>query len=214
MLLIGLIALGLGVTFLILMNRQKEKNAKKLKGAGQLRSLQQQTTSALKEADPLQTAKIGAILSFSEVGLTSESFDAQVLARHLHKEGRDRWTELEADRGGSKVYLTISEGEDGTELSLSLSSIEFGDLPVEQPLEQLGAETAFSFEGTHYEFSDNGRAQFCAQENELNPEAYEYWEFEGEDEEQFISLTRWSDGSVEASYEVPVLSHAVTVYSE
>jgi hypothetical protein len=185
-----------------------------LKGAGQLRSLQQKATSALKEADPLKTAQVGAILSFSEVGLTSESFDAQVLARHLHKEGRERWTELEADRGGSKIYLTITEGEQGTELSLSLKSLDPNALFNGEPLEELTEESSFTFEGTLYEFSDKGRAQFCAQENELTPEGYEYWEFEGEDEEQFISLTRWNDGSLEASYEVPVLSQSVTVYSE
>ncbi len=212
MFLIGLISLALGVTFLVLMNQKKANGSKKLKGAGDLRALQQKARESQKNEDPLSSVQPGAILSFSDVGLTSENFDAEVLARHLHKEGRSRWLEIEAERGGAKVYLTIANGDSGQELSLSIRSLDPEELELPGELDSLAQGSEFSFEGTTYCFSSQGRALYCAQEDELHAEAYEYWEFEGEDEEQLISLVRYADGSVEANYEVALRAQSIIVY--
>lgn len=211
MIAVGLISLVFGCVFLyIYQTRIKGSPTPKLRNAAKLRALQQKNKDKQNDDLSIENVQPGGVIHLDDVGLTSESFDAQITARHLHKRGSERWIELEADRGDSTVYVTVERDDDvrvnvtmaqPSIESLKLRSEDFGQL-----------EDTLTYEGAAYNAAGHGRAIFCRDHNELQPEEYEYWEFEG-DGEQYITLVRWSDGSTEANYSVEVRPSFITVYS-
>lgn len=196
-------------------SKSRSGSGKALAGAKKLRALQQANEQSATESSPLESMKPGGVLQLQNVGLTSQTVDAQVTAVHLHKEGSVRWTELEADTGNGKVFITVQRGD---ELEIGISLAEFGmdELGLsQQQLSQGNPELdSLTYEGTSFELQASGRAQYCANGNELAAESYQYWEYSSrEDEFQTVTVVKWQDGSAEGFYGAAVSPENVTVYS-
>jgi len=214
MIAVGIISLALGCVFLyVYQTRIKRNQTPKLRNASKLRALQKKNRDKQSDEMSIENVLPGGVIHLDGVGLRSESFDAQIIARHLHKRGSERWTELEADRGGSIVYLTV-ERDDEVSVNATIAQPSIESLGLRGgDLNQLSNGQTLTYEGTTYRPTGRGRAVFCRDHNELQPEEYEYWEFEDEDEEQFLTLVRWKDGSTEANYSVAVKPSFITIYS-
>lgn len=211
---VGMISLVMGCVFLyIYQTRIKGGSSRKLRNAEKLRDLQDKSQAQQGDELSIEDVGSGGVIHLDGVGVRSESFDAQVTARHLHKRGTERWIELEADRGGSTVYLSL-ERDDGLTASLTMAQPALKALGLKAvDLDALSDERPLTYDGTAYAPSEYGRAVFCRDHNELKPEEYEYWEFEDDDQEQYLTLVRWQDGSVEANYSVDLKPDFITVYS-
>lgn len=218
MLTLGIVSLALALGFLyIYQTRIKPSQGPKLRGAEKLRALQerQQKEKALKSAElSIENVMPGGVVHLEGVGLRSESFDVQVKGRHLHKSGQARSVELEADRGGQTVFLTLEDEGDGLSVLVSLEKLPLKSVGLAaEELDQLTHESTLTHEGTAYHPAEHGHAVYCRDHDELNPEPYEFWEFSDDDEEAFLTVVRWQDGSVELHPSVHVANSFITVYS-
>jgi len=214
MITVGIVSLVFGCVFLYIYQTQiKGGGPNKLTNAAKLSALQKENQDPQSTELSIENVRWGGIIHLDDVGLRSESFDAQITARHLHKSGSERWVELEADRGESNVFLTLQR-DDALTVSLTIAqpSLETLDLKYGD-LDTLSGAKQLTYEGTAYTASEHGYAIFCRDHNELKPQEYEYWEFEDEEEEQFLTLVRWEDGTVEANYSVDLNPRHITVYS-
>ncbi len=183
-----------------------ERNALAAKKAAELRAEQKPQALEIQNAGP------GAVIKLEGVGLESQSFDLQITARHLIKEGQDRSIELEGTNGAATIYLSIED--DG--VFATLKTVELSDLGIKSDALQkmkVSSGASVQFEGDTYELTDVGVAKFCEGGNELEAETVQHWDFACKGSDQFLSVERWSDGSVEVSYSVPVKSGQITVYS-
>ena len=214
MITVGIISLVLGCAFLFVYQTKLKGGGKsKLKAASKLRALQQKNEAEQDEQLSLESVQPGGVIHLEDVGLRSESFDAQVTARHLHKRGSVRVTELEADRGGSRVFITL-ERDDELSINATVAQPALETLGLSSKrLDDLADDQKLTYEGSEFVAADHGHAVFCRDGNELQPEKYEFWEFEDDEAEQYLTLVRWEDGSVEANYSVEVQPSLVTVYS-
>lgn len=216
MLTIAIIAFAVGcVLSVIYVTKSKQKGIgrRKLRSASRLRALQQKNL-ARQDADPsIEDVQVGGVIHLADVGLRSESFDAQIVARHLHKLASARIPELVADRGGSHVYISL-ERDDELSINVTMAQPPLEELGISaRDLDDFRDDQTLTYDGTEFFAADNGRAVFCRDGNELQPEKYDFWEFEDEEAEQYLTLARWEDGTVEASYSVEVQPSQITVYS-
>ncbi|MBN1961166.1 MAG: DUF4178 domain-containing protein [Deltaproteobacteria bacterium] len=210
---IGILALILGFVFLYLYQNQAKSGKVKLKSADRLRALQQQQQAHKDELLSIEDVEKGGVIHLDDVGLRAESFDAQIIARHLHKVDSDRIIELEADRGGSKVYISI-ERDDELSVDVTLTQPSLASLGISaKDIDNFVDDQKLNYDGTEYYADYYNQAIFCRDSNELNPEPYEFWDFADEDEEQYITIVRWQDGTVEANYSVVIKPRNITVYS-
>jgi cyclophilin family peptidyl-prolyl cis-trans isomerase len=211
---VGVIAFVLGCVFLVIYQTKIKGGSKpKLKSASKLRALQEKKRSREDEQLSIESVQAGGVIHLEDVGLRSQSFDVQVTARHLHKRGSVRVPELEADRGGSRVFITL-ERDDELDINVTVAQPSIEDLGItSNDLHSIRDGHTLTYDGTEFVVAERGHAVFCRDGNELQPEKYEFWEFEGEDGEQYLTLVRWEDGSVEANYSVEVQPSHVTVYS-
>jgi hypothetical protein len=212
---IGIISFLLGCVFLyIYLTRIKGGRGGKLSSAAKLRALQEQTAEKQRGDEPsLEHAQPGASIHIDDVGLRSESVDAKITSRHLHKAGPDRWLELEADRGGAALYITIQR-DDALSISATLAQPSPQSLGLTAAdLDAIGEGWQLTYDGTVYAATAHGQATFCRDHNELQPEPYEFWELEDDAEEQYLTLVRWQDGSLEANYSVKLRPSSITVYT-
>jgi len=207
---VGVISLALGCVFLYIYKTR-------------IRTMED-SPGTLPEAAPptgdltIENVRPGAVIHLDAVGVKSESFDAQITARHLHESDSERWTELAADRGGSTIYLTLERDD---ELSVTVTLAQPGVRALgktagvpDTDLGQLTDGRTLTYEGTTYTPLEHGHAIFYRDYNEQKPQEYEYWEFEDDDEEQFLTLVLWEDGTVEASHSVDLNPSFITVYSQ
>ena len=214
MIAVGIVSLVLGFVFLYIYQTQiKGASSPTLTNAAKLAALQKENQAPTNTELSIEDVRSGGIIHLDDVGLTSESFDAQITARHLHKSGSERWVELEADRGESNIFLTLQR-DDALTISLTMAQPPLETLDLKYAdLDSLSETQPLTYEGTAYTPSAHGHAIFCRDHNELKPEEYEYWEFEDDDEQQFLTLVRWQDGTVEANYSVDLKPNLITVYS-
>ena len=217
MIAVGILSFALGLFFLyIYLTRIKtDKAGRKLRNAESLRALQQKKTDQLTDTPSIMQVQPGGVIHLEGVGLKSESFDAQITARHLHKRGSYRWVELEADRGDRTVYLSL-EDDDKLSVTVTLEQPSLTDLGLSRErINNLDnqSEDTISYKGTTYSLSENGNALFCRDQDELRPEPYAYWEFESHKGDQYLTLVRWQDDSLEVNVSFYVDPSLITVYS-
>lgn len=215
MLIFAILCLIVGVVAAFAYSKAKANPSSKLGAAKKLRALQEaRKTQEKEQALPIESVQPGGVIQLQDVGLRSETIDAQVTARHVHRSGPQRWIELEAESASGKVYIAV-QNQDELQVSVSLQELSLQDLGVEHAqLEGRGPEE-LDYDGTRYQFDEHGRAQFCRNGNELEAEPYQYWEYAADgDDFQTLTLVRWPDGSVEGFYGVNVDPSGVTVFSE
>ena len=185
-------------------------------------SLTSRNQAALKKAEELRKAlpqkdlsianvNVGGIVRLEGVGLESRDFDLQISARHLCKVGTARWFELEGESGEKKFSLSV----EGKEVAVTLEQPNLRELGLNiTDLNQLESrQEPIHYHDQPYTLDRAGVATWCENGNELEPENYEYWDFETNDGSGFLSVSRWGDGNVEVGYSVPVRSSQITVYS-
>ena len=217
MIAVGILSFTLGFIFLyIYLTRiRTDKGGRKLRTAESLRALQQQKRDQSTDTPSIMQVQPGGVIHLEGVGLKSESFDAQIRARHLHKRGSDRWVELEADRGDRTVYLSLEE-DDELSVAVTLEQPSLKDLGLSgERINNLDnqPESTISYKGTTYSLSEKGNALFCRDQDELRPEPYTYWELESHKGDEYLTLVRWQDGSLEVNVSVRVDPSLITVYS-
>ena len=206
-----MMVLSAGAIYVYLQNKDSSKS-----------SLQERNKAAIKKAEELKKSlppkeldiknlEVGGILRLEGVGLESQDFDLQVKARHICKMGTHRWLEFEGDSGSRNLSVTV----DGGDISVTLKSLGLGDIGMaQQDLDQLGSESEpITYDSQTFFPEKAGVATYCAHGNELEPENYEFWEYETKDGTGYLSVSRWSDGEVEVGFSVPIPSSQVTVYS-
>lgn len=188
---------------------------KALAGAKKLQALGQAQEQSAETDSPLENMKPGGVLQLQNVGLTSQTVDAQVTDCHLHKEGSARWTEYEAVTASGKVFITVQREEElQVGISLAQLGVEELGLAASELFEDSDELVELTYEGTRFALEACGRAQYCPKGNELEAESYQYWEYESTDDDfQTLTVVKWQDGSAEAFYGASVAVDNVTVYS-
>ena len=206
---IGFIAilLAVGGTVYFVKKKEKEESREGLNKAAANKAAQ---LRASQETDlSIGNVERGGMLSFSNIGPQMISMDVQVTDRHLYKSGAYSWHELEGDGDNTTVYVTL----EGDEISLTLNEIPLNELPIEQANFSAQPNQELSYQGQAYHLDESGAATYCKSGNELAPEHYQYWDYESEDGSSYLSVVQWQDGSLEASYSVPVHANEVAVLS-
>jgi len=163
----------------------------------------------------LENVETGGVIHFQHVGPEMEDFDVTITAKHQYKEGGYSWFELEGDRGEDKVWIEI-ENDDELEIGITLKRLKLKDLGVsKKELEKIDddEEGELTYQGTTYYYEDSGQATYYRDCDPEQADTFYYWDFEADDEKQFIGVEKWQDGSFEASYSVAVKPSQVTVYS-
>lgn len=157
----------------------------------------------------------GGVVKLTSVGPDMEDFDVNIVSKHTYHEGEYTWYELEGDRGDDKVWIDMEEDDD-LELSIVLKKLKLRDLNVSKSdLERFDDDEKgnFTYEGEKFYYEDSDRAVFYRHSDDKNAESFYYWDFENDDGNKYISFEKWSDGSIEASYSVPIKPSQLTVYS-
>ena len=229
MIAVGIVSLLLGCFFLyVYQTKIKTQTARipgrnagvKLKSTAKLRRVQEKNRQLAAENLTLMDVRPGAIIHLENVGLRGDAFDAQVTGRHLHKQGAYRWLELEADRGGAKVFITV-ENDDGLAIDITVASSTLSALGLRSAdladLAETGGGCTISVDGTTYRLEEHGSAAFCRDHDELAAEPYAFWEFVAAgangDGDALITITRWEDGSIDVDQSVSLDPSFVTIYS-
>ena len=141
--------------------------------------------------------------------------DLEVLSRHTYRQGESSWYELECSRGDSKVWLTIEEDDD-IEVAVVLRKLKMRDIGLSKDdLETFDDEEegSFKFEGEKFWYEDSDPAVFYRHSLDKEAEQFYYWEFENKAGNAFISVERWSDGSLDVTLSEPVKPSQITIYT-
>ena len=202
----SLILVVLIVIYLFLLWRQRSQA--KEKGGSKKESPKSQELR-------LENLGPGGVVSLSGVGEKMESLDLIISTVNCYHEGDFTWSELEADRGSEKVFIEI-EDDDDLEFTITLQTLEMEEIGLQRSdLEKMVAndEGEISYNGTTYYFEDFGKAVFHRGCQKDKLERFKYWDFEAEDEEHFLSIEEWTDGSIDVSLSETLKPHQITVYS-
>jgi hypothetical protein len=133
----------------------------------------------------------------------------------VYRQGGFKWHELECSAGDEKFWIEV-EKDDELEISITLRKLKLSDLGVSKSeLEKIDdtEEGTIDYDGTQYEYEDSGKAEFLRDGNTDDAEEFYFWDFESEDEQHFLSVEKWSDGSFEASYSEPLKASQISVFS-
>lgn len=168
-------------------------------------------------SDELRIENVGSggVLHLRGVGPDMEDFDLKVLAKHSYGQGGSRWYELECDKGAEKAWVEIEE-DDELELSIGLKKLKLTDIGVgKKELAKMDddEEGSITYNGIKFNYEDSDSAVFYKYGDEDNGERFYFWDFESDDEEKFISVEKWEDGSFDVSYSEAIKPSQVTVYS-
>lgn len=181
---------------------------------------------ALKESEPdpesqelrLENVRAGGLIHLMNVGPNLEEYDVQILARHVYREGETHeWHELEGDNGKSKVWLSL-ENDDRLDVTIATRKLKLRELPIDRSdLDRMDDAAAgqFDLEGKTYYYDHSTEGSYfpdgtVAADNE---EFFYYWEFETEDESEFLTVEEWESGQFEVTIAYPVKESQVKVYS-
>lgn len=163
----------------------------------------------------IQKVEAGAVFELTNVGPEFEDFTLKVLAKHIYKQGNFSWFELECDKGGEKVWLDVEE-DDELEVAIGLKRIGLEELglDIESFPEQLkNKKINLLYEGKTYTLDEKGECIFCRHGDLAQSEPLTFWDFTCTDEQSFIGIEQWSDGTVDVTWSVPVKPSQIQVYS-
>lgn len=183
---------------------------------------------SLKESEPeqgdqstelrLENVRAGGLIHLMNVGPNLEEYDVQILSRGVYREGENHeWYELEGDNGRGKVWLSLQH-DDELDVTIATRKLKLRDLPIERDdLDRMDDAAAgqFDFEGKTFYYDHSTEGSYFPDGNVTadNEEFFYYWEFETEDESQFLTIEEWETGRFEVSMSYPVKEAQVKVYS-
>lgn len=166
----------------------------------------------------LENVRAGGLIHLTNVGPELEEYDVQILARHTYREGENHeWYELEGDNGKSKVWLSL-ENDDTLDVTIATRKLKLRELPINRAdldnMDERG-EGQFELEGKTYYYDHSTEGSYfpdgkVATDNE---EFFYYWEFETDDEHEFLTVEEWESGQFEVTISYPVKESQVKVYS-
>ncbi|MEK6476086.1 DUF4178 domain-containing protein [Catalinimonas sp. 4WD22] len=166
----------------------------------------------------LENVEPGGVIHLMNVGPDMEEYDVTILSKSIYREGEStEWYELEGDNGKQKVWISIEE-DDGLDVTLALRTLKLRDLPINRSdldIMDESAEGEFEFEGQTFYFEYSNEASFFSNGNTSrdNESFFYYWEFENENEDQFITIEEWENGKFEITLAVPLKSSQIKIYS-
>lgn len=191
----------------------KKKSADE--AASQAGTSAQRPTSYSKDELRIENVEAGGMIHISGLGKEMEEFDVSILAKHLYRDEGSSWYELEGESINGKVWIDLEEGDDLV-LSITLKKVKLRDISLSKnDLKRIDddEEGEVQFEDQTYYYDDSDEATFYRHGDESQGERYYYWDFENDDEDKFVSVEKWSDGSYDVSYSEAIEPHQVTVYS-
>lgn len=197
-----IVIIGIGVFFWQKNKQKKEAEAK---------------DDAPKELT-LENVGPGGVIHLMNVGPNMEEYDVTILSKSIYREGEsNEWYELEGDNGKQKVWISIEE-DDGLDVTLALRTLKLRELPINRSdldVMDESAEGEFEFEGQTFYFEYSNEASFFSNGDTSrdNESFFYYWEFENENEDQFITIEEWENGKFEITLAVPLKSSQIKVYS-
>ncbi len=201
-----LVAAALGVGYVIWRANQKSP------GEG---SSQPDRTKAISSDPVIENVRPGGLFSIRSFGEDMEDLDVSVLNRHLYKEGRYEWIELEGETAKGTVWVTV-EIDDEKEISVTLRKTELDEIGVSKSdLKRMDDDEAgsFHYEGVDYKYDESDEAVFYRNSDLNDAESFYYWEFKPKGGGVFITVERWEDGSYQCHFSQPVRESQITVYS-
>ena len=166
----------------------------------------------------LENVRAGGLIHLMNVGPSLEEYDVQVLSRSIYREGENyEWYELEGDNGKSRVWLSLQH-DDGLDVTIATRKLKMRDLPIDRAdLDRMDEAAAgqFDLEGTtfYYDHSTEGSYFQGGTVSPENEEFFYYWEFETEDEDQFLTVEEWENGRFEVTLSYPVNESQIKIYS-
>lgn len=175
----------------------------------------QGTRAYPKDALRIENVGAGGMIHVSGIGPDMVEFDVSILAKHLYRDEGSSWYELEGESISGKVWIDLEEGDE-LSLSITLKKVKLRDIGLSKAdLKRIDDEEEgeVRFEGGRYYYEDSDEATFYRHSDESQGDRYYYWDFENDDEDKFISVEKWSDGSYDVSYSEEIESHQLTVFS-
>lgn len=175
----------------------------------------QRTAAYSKDELRIENVEAGGMIHISGIGEEMEEFDVSILAKHLYRDEGSSWYELEGESVKGKVWIDLEEG-DALSLSITLKKVKLRDIGLsKKDLKQIDhdEEGEVRFEGETYYYEDSDEATFYRNGDESQGERYYYWDFENDDEDKFIGVEKWADGSYDVSCSEAIEGHQVTVFS-
>lgn len=166
----------------------------------------------------LENVQAGGLIHLMNVGPNLEEYDVQILSRGVYREGENyEWYELEGDNGRGKVWLSLQH-DDGLDVTITTRKLKLRDISIERDdLDRMDDAAAgqFDFEGKTYYYDHSTEGSYF-QDGKVSADSEEffyYWEFETEDESQFLTVEEWENGRFEVTMSYPVKESQVKVYS-
>ncbi len=180
--------------------------------------LEENKNSELGSEFRLENVQAGGLIHLMNVGPNLEEYDVQILSRSVYREGENyEWYELEGDNGRGKVWLSLQH-DDGLDVTIATRKLKMRDIPiVRDDLDRMDDAAAgqFDFEGRtyYYDHSTEGSYFQGGDVSADSEEFFYYWEFETEDESQFLTVEEWENGRFEVTMSYPVKESQVKVFS-
>ncbi len=206
-----LLLLGIGGLAYYFLKKRTSENEE---GSNTQASTQRPTAYA-KDDLRIENVAAGGMIHVSGIGAEMEEFDVSILAKHLYRDEGSSWYELEGESINGKVWIDLEEGDD-LALSITLKKVKLRDIGLsKKDLKQIDddEEGKVRFEGQTYNYEDSDEATFYRNGDESQGERYYYWDFENDDEDKFIGVEKWADGSYDVSYSEEIEAHQLTVFS-
>ncbi len=170
---------------------------------------------AISSEPVIENVRPGGLFSIRSFGEDMEDLDVSVLNRHLYKEGRYEWIELEGETAKGNIWVTV-EIDDEKEISVTLRKTELDEIGVSKAdLKRMDDDEAGSFQynGVEYRYDESDEAVFYRNSDLNDAESFYYWEFKPKGGGVFITVERWEDGSYQCHFSQPVRDRQITVYS-
>ncbi len=163
----------------------------------------------------IENMQAGGVFAIRAFGAAMEDLDIKVLNRHLYREGRFEWIELEGETAAGTLWLEV-EIDDEKMISVTLRKVDLSDIGLSrEQLEQIDDDEAggFSYEGVEYVYKESDAAVFYRNSNPNDGEKFYYWDFVEKGGELSIGVEKWEDGSFICSLSQAVRESQITVYS-
>lgn len=175
-------------------------------------------TNSIQDTLRIDQVGAGGVIHLMNVGKQMEEYDVTILSKSVYREGENsEWYELEGDNGERKVWITL-EHDDELEITIATRKLKLRDLPISRnDLDDMDEQGAgeFTFEGKTYYYENSNEASYFrgGDTSAENEEFFYYWEFETSDEDEFLTIEEWENGTTEVTISYPIRESQLKVYS-